>query len=313
MINKNFIDLQNLSIRELEDFEKNNDLKQEFNLLYVDIDKIKSKLFLQLTKLKHIKAPVNQFPAYIDTIPADSEIKHLYIDMKYIELNNYLINLSPIIIDITNTDKHKFIDDTDYPTDRNTNTVYPNGWFYVYMGLNSNNELDIKISNQTPYRYGENESTPFYKGSNDPLYIYKNNIWYRCVSCFHYGRSNHMDYGQAMICKQSYIKNNLVCNNIINIGSNSTTTYIQINMINFLPANLITIYLHCYRNYVVTYDENGVMVFGGWMFHGTAQNTGATYYVEREQLIHNNDYKIGFRATTSGRNSAVYISNFTIQ
>lgn len=309
-INSNYVKTEDFSIRNLEEFEDENLTQVE--ILYTESGKIKAKPFVKKTKLKHYKSPINQYPAYIGDKPNSGDsINHIYLDIKAIELNNYLLNFSrPFILDIRDRDLHMFTGDTDYISDRDDDIQVTNGWFYIYFGLTSENKLDIKISSEEPYRYnGQSEvrDVDYYFG-NDPLYIYKNSIWYRCVSCVHMGTSDLFnDVNYYGIYPKMTVIDNKARFDAINLLITSNTNYQTIDISSFLPKNIITLKLFNYRGYLYSIDRENEIVYGTYTFCYSDSNLN---FVTMDEII---PHELKFEFRSHGGNAIVYTEGFTIQ
>ena len=244
-IHNNFIDGEKFSIFNLSDFQ-NGSHNSEFNIIKCEGDILKSKLIIQPTKLKHMKSPINQSPAFLNPEDETSDIcYHLYIECKYIELNGYLLNLSPMILDVRDKNLYKFPDDNDYCSDRQLSFVYPSSNFYIYFGLTEDKELDIKISNEEPYRYNGSPSEDYMEG-NDPLYLFKNNIWYRCVSSMMYGSSSTIPTNGAININRGHIIGDYVYIGNHTIFTTTNTSYVNYDLSNTIPKNAYRIQCHTY-------------------------------------------------------------------
>lgn len=311
MINKNYIDIENFSILKMPSFDKNSKLNQEFTLIVSENNKLKSKIFLQPTKLKHLKKPVNIFPVFDDNSTDRNNIYKLYIDIGYIELNNYLINLSPIIIDIRNRDEFDFNDPLNhlYPLDRAKDVLYSNGWFYIYMGLDTNNEIDIKISKTDPYRYGKT-STESYFYSGDPLYIYEDNIWYRAIGCFAYGYHHFsLESGQS-IYPEFFIKSDYVVTPQVTLYKSTNANYVIRDLYDFVPKITYSVKIGSYRQYMQPLNREDLSVFGGYHYHGHGNNSGYNIGITNDMILF--DGRIKSRATKSGTSSVLRCYGFKI-
>jgi len=310
MLNKNYIDIDKFSLLKMPSFDSNKKLNQEFNLIVSEDDKLKSKIFLQPTKLKHLKKPINLFPMFDENSTDRNEIYKLYIDMEYIELNDYLINLSPIIIDIRNRTEFDFDDiNHTYPLDIDRNTLFTNGWFYIYMGLDSNNEIDIKISKTAPYRYGKSSSESYYY-SGDPLYIYENSIWYRAIGVFHYGLSTLSSESGQAIYPDSYIKNDYVIIPKTFFYTNTNSNYAIIDLYDFLPKITYSTKVSSFKQYMQPLNREDLIVSSGYHFSHNTENSGYTRGITNEMILWNG--KITFRASTSGASGGLFCYGFKI-
>jgi len=313
-INKKYIDDTKFSLSKLDDVQvSQNSVTPRLFQGTPDLLEVVSQW--QPTELKHIKSPVSLIPAYMgDTPPATNNITAVWISLPYIELEGKLLHIRPFIIDLTNSSAHKFNDDTDYVADRNPNSTYSKPWFYIYFGLNSDSSLDVKVCCEDPYLYGTDSETPITPG-DDPLYIYKNDKWYRCVGVIHYAGSNLLAAGNrvhpSVYCTQNKYYLGRVTLLSGNISWNSETS---VNFKSRLPVNIGKVWLAVWNGYMRIERKDGGL--GTWMLrhYAGASNsfTNLLQYIEHAWLTPECKLSVQRSSYSVSGGFLLYLNNFEI-